>query len=221
MNRGKLFTSAINGLRSKYQTINSKATSTTVNNYTTMANENGSSKLTGNYLNSYSPYYSKMVHNAYNSFEGHQQRFVSTGGRGGMFAQKESAMEEQWIYNKDRELLRIIKKKLAAKDAMTFAANQQQTAAIPLNVAKSINYNPAFNTRGVRFQVRQSPLRLSEKAELLKNSSQNFYNNPVLNSRKIKLSADIQNTNRVASHQPQDQERLEKIKEKFFTARKP
>jgi len=140
MNRNKLFASAVNGLRSRYQTINSKATSTTTNNYTTIANENGN-KIAGNYLNSYSPYYPKMVQNAYNSFEGHQQRFVGTGGKG-MFAQKESAIEEQWIYNKDRELLKIIKKKLAAKDAMTFA-NQNQPA-IPLNIAKSMNFNPAL-----------------------------------------------------------------------------
>ncbi len=219
MNRSKLFTTAFNGLRSKYQTINQKASTTTTNNYTTIANENGN-KFTGNYLNSYSPYYPKMVHNAYNSMEGHQQRFVSTGGKG-MFVQKENAMEEQWIYNKDRELLKIIKKKLAAKDAMTFASQQPQNT-IPLNVAKSINFNPAFNTKGVRFQVRQSPLRLSEKAELLKNSSQTFYNNPILNSRKLKLSADIQNSKSAMAHQqPQNQERLEKLKEKFFTARNP
>jgi len=222
MNRSKLFTTAFNGLRSKYQTINQKASTTTSNNYATIANENGN-KLTNNYLKSYSPYYPKMVHNAYSSMEGHQQRFVSTGGRG-MFVQKEAAMEEQWIYNKDRELLKIIKKKLAAKDAMTFASQQPQNT-IPLNVAKSINFNPAFNTKGVRFQVRQSPLRLSEKAELLKNSSQTFYNNPILNSRKLKLSADIQNsksaTASAAHQQPQNQERLEKLKEKFFTARKP
>ncbi|ORX48916.1 hypothetical protein BCR36DRAFT_584033 [Piromyces finnis] len=218
MNKGKLISTAINGLRSKYQTINSKATSTTANNYNTLANEN-SSKFTGNYLNSYTPYYSNMVHNAFNSFEGHQQRFVSTSNRG-MFAQKESAMEDQWIYNKDRELLKIIKKKLAAKDAMAFASNQSQNT-IPMNMAKSINFNPAFNTKGARFQVRQSPLRLSEKAELLKNSSQTFYNNPVLNSRKMKLSTNIQNMKETTTHQPQNQERLEKLKEKFFSARQP
>jgi len=222
MNRAKLFTTAVNGLRSKYQTINQKAsTAATTNNYATMANENGN-KMASNYLNNYSPYYPKMIQNAYNSFEGHQQRFVSTGGGRGMFVQKEAAMEEQWIYNKDRELLKIIKKKLAAKDAMTFASQQQPQNTIPLNIAKSVNFNPAFNTKGVRFQVRQSPLRLSEKAELLKNSSQTFYNNPVLNSRKLKLSADIQNSRVAAAHQqqPQNQERLEKLKEKFYTARK-
>ncbi|KAG4090607.1 hypothetical protein H8356DRAFT_1712379 [Neocallimastix lanati (nom. inval.)] len=218
MNRNKLFTTAFNGLRSKYQTLNTKTTSSTVNNYSTVANENGN-RFTINYLNNYSPYYPKMVQNAYNSFEGHQQRFVSTGGRG-MFAQKEAAMEEQWVYNKDRELLKIIKKKLAAKDAMTFANQNQPT--IPLNIAKSMNFNPAFNTKGIRFQVRQSPLRLSEKAELLKNSSQTFYNNPVLNARKLKLSADMQSSRASAApHQPQNQERLERLKEKFFTARKP
>ncbi|ORX86516.1 hypothetical protein BCR32DRAFT_324922 [Anaeromyces robustus] len=216
MSRNKLFTTAFNGLRSKYQTLNSKASATTANNYTTVANENGN-RITANYLNNYSPYYSRMLQNTYNSFEGYQQRFVNTGSRG-MFAQKESAIEEQWIYNKDRELLKIIKKKLAAKDAMTFANQQQNT--IPLNIAKSVNYNPAFNTKGVRFQVRQSPLRLSEKAELLKNSSSTFYNNPMLNSRKLKLSADIQNTRaNTISHQPQNQERLEKLKEKFFQAK--
>jgi hypothetical protein len=216
MNRNKLFTTAFNGLRSKYQTINTKATATTVNNYTTVANENGS-RITSNYFSS--PYYPRMVQNAYNTFEGHQQRFVSTGGRG-MFAQKEAAMEEQWIYNKDRELLKIIKKKLAAKDAMAFASQHQ--AATSLKVAKSMNFNPAFNTKGVRFQVRQSPLRLSEKAELLKNSSQTFYNNPVLNSRKLKLSSDMQNSRASAfAHQPQNQERLEKLKEKFFSNIKP
>lgn len=252
MNVNKLFSSAFNGLRSKYQTaLNSKVTTTTINNnnpYSTITNETGS-KTINSLVNNYYSYYPKMIKGSttpyfsgssntfsnigpYKNLNVNTLRYLHNGSsnEGGMFfAKKAVASEEQWVYNRDRELLKIIKKKLAAKDAVATSANITNTSM------KKLSFNPAFNKKSIRFQMKQSPSSrfdttgnksiIANEAELLRKSSTSFYSNPAINSRKIKLNSTTNTSRRVrksnkTSSLSQDQERLERLKRNFSQRKK-